>query len=106
MHGSTVATNALLERKGACTALITTKGFRDILLIGRQTRTHLYDLFSDRPEALIPSERSFEITERVDYRGRVLVPLNTVELDGIITKLQDLQVEAVDRELVVFLCLS
>ena len=95
VHGSTVATNALLERKGACTALITTKGFRDILLIGRQTRTHLYDFFSDRPEPLVPPERCFEMNERVDYQGRVLMPLNKVELEEILTQLRDHHVEAV-----------
>jgi len=95
VHGSTVATNALLERKGAPTALVTTKGFRDILLIGRQTRTHLYDLFSDRPDPLIPSPRCFEVTERVDYRGRVLVPLSKSEVDALIPTLHEQQVEAI-----------
>jgi N-methylhydantoinase A len=95
VHGSTVATNALLERKGARAALVTTKGFRDILLIGRQTRTHLYDFFSDRPAPLIPPNRCFEVSERVDYQGRVLIPLNRAELDEIISTLHELQVEAV-----------
>lgn len=95
VHGSTVATNALLERKGARTALVTTKGFRDILLIGRQTRTHLYDLFSDRPAPLIPSGLCFEVTERVDYRGNVLIPLNKAELEAIIPDLQEHGVEAI-----------
>ena len=60
IHGSTVATNALLERKGARTALITTAGFEDILVIGRQTRPDLYDIFTTRPEPLVekrPSHR-------------------------------------------------
>jgi len=95
VHGSTVATNALLERKGARTALVTTKGFRDILLIGRQTRTHLYDFFSDRPAPLIPPTRCFEVTERVDYQGRVLVPLNKVELEAMIPTMHERQVEAI-----------
>ena len=95
VHGSTVATNALLERKGARTALVTTKGFRDILLIGRQTRSHLYDFFSDRPAPLIAPSHCFEITERVDYQGRVLVPLNKSELEAVISNLHEHQVEAV-----------
>ena len=95
VHGSTVATNALLERKGARTALVTTKGFRDILLIGRQTRTHLYDLFSDRAAPLIPPARCFEVTERVDFQGRVLVPLNNAELDEMILTMHELKVEAI-----------
>ena len=95
VHGSTVATNALLERKGPCTALVTTKGFRDILLIGRQTRTHLYDLFSDRTVPLIPSTRCFEVTERVDYRGQVLTPLHKAEVETVIPILHEQGVEAI-----------
>src|SRR6266436_3841759 len=54
IHGSTVATNALLERKGACAALITTEGFADVLVIGRQTRRDLYNIFVTRSEPLVP----------------------------------------------------
>ena len=75
LHGSTVATNALLERKGARTALITTEGFRDVLAIGRQVRSALYDFFADRPEPLVPRELRFEVAERVDYRGEVIKKL-------------------------------
>ena len=95
VHGSTVATNALLERKGARTALVTTRGFRDILLIGRQTRSHLYDLFSDRQAPLIPPARCFEVTERVNYQGEVLIPLNPAELESVISSMHELGVEAV-----------
>lgn len=63
-HGSTVATNALLERRGATTALITTAGFRDVLEIGRQDRPSLYDLTASKPSPLIPRERRFGIPER------------------------------------------
>ena len=72
VHGSTVATNALLERKGARTALITTAGFRDVLEIGRQNRPDLYDLFSHRPPPLVPAELRFEVAERVDHQGQIL----------------------------------
>ncbi|HET8913890.1 MAG TPA: hydantoinase B/oxoprolinase family protein [Ktedonobacteraceae bacterium] len=72
VHGSTVATNALLERKGARTLLITTKGFADVLEIGRQDRPALYDLKQQRPAPLIPRERRLELAERLDYRGEVL----------------------------------
>jgi len=95
VHGSTVATNALLERKGACTAFITTRGFRDILAIGRQTRSDIYDFFADRPEPLVPDERRLEVTERVDHQGRVLTPLNEAELPGLIARLRELNVESV-----------
>ena len=72
VHGSTVATNALLERKGARAALITTEGFADVLEIGRQDRPALYDIMQQRPPALIPRERRLELPERLDYRGEVL----------------------------------
>jgi 5-oxoprolinase (ATP-hydrolysing) len=72
IHGSTVATNALLERKGARAALVTTEGFADILEIGRQNRPALYDIMQQRPSVLIPRERRFELAERLDFRGAVL----------------------------------
>ena len=78
-HGSTVATNALLERKGARTALITTKGFRDVLAIGRQNRPALYDLTPTLPPPLVPDELRFEVDERVDAQGNVLIPLTSEE---------------------------
>jgi N-methylhydantoinase A len=95
VHGSTVATNALLERKGARTALVTTRGFRDVLAIGRQTRTHIYDFFSDRPQPLVPAERRLEVTERIDYQGHVLTPLDPHELPALVEQLQALDVESV-----------
>jgi N-methylhydantoinase A len=76
VHGSTVATNAFLERKGARVALVTTRGFEDVLEIGRQTRDRLYDLAWTRPPPLVPRKRRFGIRERIDARGRVLVPLD------------------------------
>ncbi|MEO7021659.1 MAG: hydantoinase/oxoprolinase N-terminal domain-containing protein, partial [Ktedonobacteraceae bacterium] len=72
IHGSTVATNALLERKGARAALVTTEGFADVLEIGRQDRPALYDLLQQRPPVLIPRERRLELPERLDYTGAVL----------------------------------
>jgi N-methylhydantoinase A len=95
LHGSTVATNALLERKGARTALIATKGFRDVLAIGRQTRTSLYDFFADRPEPLVPRSLRFEVAERVDYRGEVIDQLDLDELPPIIERLKDEEVTSV-----------
>src|SRR5712664_5017212 len=72
IHGSTVATNALLERKGARAALITTEGFADVLEIGRQDRPALYDIMQQRPPVLIPRERRLELAERLEYTGAVL----------------------------------
>lgn len=96
IHGSTVATNALLERKGARTAFVTTRGFKDILTIGRQNRSAeaLYDFFADRPPPLIPPDLCFEIGERVDHEGRVLTPLAESELPDLVGRLQAAGVES------------
>jgi N-methylhydantoinase A len=95
VHGSTVATNALLERKGAETALLTTRGFGDILQIGRQNRPHLYDLSAGPPPALIPAGRRFEIDERVGPEGQVIRPLEPAQLDEALANLQASGVESV-----------
>ena len=71
-HGTTVATNALIQRKGGRVALVTTKGFRDLLEIGRQTRPHMYDLYKDHPPALVPRQHRFELDERIDAAGKAL----------------------------------
>jgi N-methylhydantoinase A len=89
IHGSTVATNALLEKKGAKTALITTKGFRDVLQIGRQNRPQLYDFFADPPPPLVPDEWRLEVNERVNHKGEVQHPLDITELDNLIPFLMD-----------------
>lgn len=95
VHGSTVATNAILERKGVRTALITTKGFRDVLLIGRQDRPELYDLFPSIPLPLVSREWTFEITERMDYEGNIVTPLQEIELDSIIEELKIQKIQSV-----------
>jgi N-methylhydantoinase A len=76
VHATTVATNAVLERRGAVGGLLVTRGFRDILEIGRQIRYELYNLQTDKPPALIPRERCLEITERLGPDGEVLVPID------------------------------
>jgi len=73
LHGTTVGTNTLLERKGARVALVTTEGFEDAIEIGRQARPRLYDFFFDRVEPLVPAELRFGVRERTDSEGRVLV---------------------------------
>lgn len=95
VHGSTIATNALLERKGARTALVTTRGFADVLQIGRQTRPALYALHPRRPAPLIPSQWRFEVTERVASDGRVITPLSLDELDPIVERLLADTIESV-----------
>jgi N-methylhydantoinase A len=88
VHGSTVATNALLERKGARTALITTKGFEDVLEIGRQTRPDLYDPFATKPPPLVPTRLRFGVPERLDYNGEVLTPLSPEDIDAVLERVQ------------------
>ena len=93
-HGMTVATNALLERRGARTALVTTEGFRDVLEIARQNRPSLYDLKVDRPPPLVPREIRFTIRERMGPEGEVLA-LNEASLDEATEALKEAEVEAI-----------
>lgn len=79
-HGTTVATNALLERRGAVTALVTTEGFADLVEIGRQDRPSLYDPWSDRPEPLVPRRLRLEVRERRGADGSVLTALDVSRL--------------------------
>lgn len=94
-HGTTVATNTLLERNGAVTALITTKGFRDVLDIGRQSRPELYDLHARKPASLIPRYLRREADERMDYTGTVLVQLDMEELKKTIHELMEEGAESI-----------
>ncbi len=94
-HGSTVATNAILERKGARTALITTAGFKDLLFIGRQDRPDLYALEPRLPPPLVPRDLCFEVPERLDFTGKVDTPLDLRALDEVLACLAEQQVEAI-----------
>lgn len=94
-HGTTLVINALLQRAGAKTALITTKGFRDILEIGRGNRTQPFDLRFHREPPLVPRELRFEVDERIDGSGRVHTPLGTAQLVTLAETLRSLSVEAV-----------
>lgn len=93
-HGTTVATNALIERKGGRVALVTTEGFRDLLEIGRQTRPHMYSLQADHPQPLVPRQRRFEARERVSADGRALVPLDEDSLAAAVAAVRDSGAEA------------
>ncbi len=95
VHGSTVATNALLEGKGGRTALVTTLGFEDVLEIGRQARSELYNLNLDRPPALAPWELRFGIAERVDHTGAIVEDLLPEALATLTSLLADAEVDAV-----------
>ena len=88
VHSTTVATNALLERKGAKTALITTKGFRDVLEIGRQTRPDLYNLSAEKSASLIPRNLRLEVAERVSAEGQVLLGLDLPQVEKILDRVQ------------------
>jgi len=95
VHGTTVGTNALLQRRGARTALITTAGFEDVLVIGRQARPELYNLNAVRPPPLIPDKLRFGVRERVGATGEIIEELNQTELTSLVTKLKNTRVESV-----------
>jgi len=95
IHGTTLATNAILERKGAVTALITTEGFRDVLEIGYETRFDQYDLMLEKPAPLVPRDRRLTVTERVDVQGKVLTPLDEADVHELLPRLDALGVESV-----------
>ncbi len=95
IHGTTLATNALIERKGAKTAFITTKGFRDILEQGYEKRFDHYDLMIDRSVPLVPRTLRFTVEERLSADGDVLVPLDESALQGLAQQLRDENVKAV-----------
>ena len=94
-HGSTVATNAILERKGARAALLTTAGFRDLLFIGRQDRPALYDIHPRIPPPLIPRERCYEVRERLDHWGKALTELDLAALDEVLDQVAADKVDAI-----------
>ena len=95
VHGSTVATNALLERRGARIALVTTKGFEDVLEIGRQTRPSLYDFFVERPAPLVPADRRFGISERTLHTGDIQTEIEPTDLNALASELATLELDAV-----------
>jgi len=95
IHGTTLATNAIIERKGAKTALVTTEGFRDTIAIRHENRFEQYDVNIDLPEPLVPRRWRFPVPERVDAAGRVLVPLDEAALARLADRLAALGIEAV-----------
>ncbi len=95
VHGTTIAINTVLERKGARTALLTTRGFRDVYAIGRGNRPQAFNLDFRRPRPLITRQLSFEVAERMDAKGRVLTPLAIAEVEDVARELNRLGVEAV-----------
>ncbi|RVT95027.1 hydantoinase/oxoprolinase family protein [Sphingomonas crocodyli] len=94
-HGTTVATNMIIERRGVKTGLLTTQGFRDVLAIGRQTRPDLFDYSVVKPEPLIRRVHRLVVDERLDAQGQVLTPLDTDSVDAALDELARAKVEAV-----------
>ncbi|MEO1108172.1 MAG: hydantoinase/oxoprolinase family protein [Pseudomonadota bacterium] len=95
IHGTTLATNALIERRGSVVATICTEGFRDILDIGYERRYSQYDINLEKPDLLVPRERSFVIRERMSAEGAVLIPLDEAQLDNLLANLDTSGVEVV-----------
>ena len=94
IHGTTLVTNAIIERKGVKTGLITTKGFRDILEIGREMRYDIYDLFAKMPKPLVPRYLCTVVDERIGPDGDVIEALNEPEVNTVVERLLDQGVEA------------
>jgi len=95
IHGTTVATNALLEGKGAPTALITTAGFEDVLLIGRQSRPRLYDFWAQRPKPIVLRCHCFGAPERILHTGEVLRPLDQAAVESFIRQIRDQGIQSI-----------
>jgi N-methylhydantoinase A len=95
IHGTTLVTNAVIERKGAKTALLTTRGFEDVLEIGREMRYDIYDLNLVMPKPLVPRNLRWGVTERVDKSGRVLTPLEQAEVEAACERIAAEDIESV-----------
>src|SRR6187402_2108557 len=95
VHGTTLVTNTLIERKGAKTGLIVTQGTRDVLTIAREIRYDLYDLNLEIPQPLVPEDKRVEAVARLDVSGAVVTQLTSAEVERVLDELEALNVEAV-----------
>ncbi len=95
IHGTTLATNTLIEKKGARVGVVVTQGFRDILEIGYERRYNQGDLFIDKPDLMVPRERCFTVTERCGANGDILIPLDSSSLDRLVESVRQMEVESV-----------
>lgn len=95
IHGTTLATNALIERRGAKTALITTKGFRDVIEMRTESRFEQYDLNLSLPEPLLPRQRRYVLTERVNAHGDILIPLDRRDVEALVDDIASAGYESV-----------
>ena len=93
-HGTTIGTNTLIQRSGSKVALITTKGFKDLLEIGRQTRPHMYNLHTDFPAPLVDRDHRFELSERMAFNGDVIIAPNKSDIEEVIDKVINSEAKA------------
>ena len=95
IHGTTLATNALIERKGATTALITTEGFRDSVEMGTESRFEQYDINMEKPAPLVPRRRRFVLAERMNAAGEIILPLDEAAVEALVVRLKTADVESI-----------
>jgi len=95
IHGTTLVINSIIERKGAKTGLITTKGFRDVLELGREIRYAPYNIFSEFPKPLIPRRFRLEVDERIRSNGEVLKSLDPEEVREVVRQLIEMGIESI-----------
>jgi N-methylhydantoinase A len=95
IHGTTLATNAVIERKGAKTCFVTTEGFRDVLDIGYESRFDQYDILIEKTMSLVPRKHRYVIKERTDVNGSIIEPINTNAFKGLVKKIKDENFESV-----------
>ena len=100
IHGTTLATNALIERRGAKTALITTQGFRDVIEMRTESRFEQYDLNLNLPEPLLPRQMRFTVEERVNAKGEVMIPLKRSDVEAVVTRIAEAGFASVAVELI------
>jgi len=100
IHGTTLATNAIIERKGAVTAVIGTEGFRDVLAIGDESRFDQYDIFIDKPRPLVPRERRYTVRERIDARGQEVLALDEASVLALVPEIKSQGIQSVAISLI------
>jgi N-methylhydantoinase A len=88
IHGTTLATNAVIERKGAKTCFITTEGFRDVLDIGYESRFDQYDILIEKTMSLVPRKHRYVVEERTDVNGSIIKPINTDVFEDLVDKIK------------------
>ena len=95
IHGTTLATNAVIERKGAKTCFITTEGFRDVLDIGYESRFDQYDILIEKTMSLVPRKYRYVIEERTDINGNIIKPINTTKFQSLVDIIKNEKFESI-----------